>query len=118
MEVGANVPSDLKLQIWNNEYVDFVDLIYPNNKGSMDLTYSGGRSLTLTQKRPREIKDILQWTEAFEIFAAVYLEKPENEGKYRQLMTYVRYIRRLAARGLNWRDYDHHYRHDRRTGSS
>ena len=113
LEVGEAVSPEMKLRIWKNEYVDFVVLLYPDDRGRMDVSYNGGRSMTLTERRPRELRDILEWTEAFEIDASVYLERPENRGKYRKMMTYARYIRKLASRGLNWREYDHQYRHDR-----
>ena len=113
LEVGAHVSPETCIQIWNNKYVDFVDLLYPDDRGKMDVAYNGGGSVTLSECRPKEIRDILQWTDAFEIYASVYLEKLENQNKYHKLMTYARYVRKLASRGLNWREYDHQYRHDR-----
>ncbi len=69
LEVVEVVSPEMRLAIWNNEYIAFVDLLYPDHKGKMDVAYTGGRSMTLTERRPKEIKDILEWMEAFEIYS-------------------------------------------------
>jgi hypothetical protein len=115
-DIAAHVPTTLKQQIARGGYVQIALLL----KGAVDLAdYGNGSELRLSnngviEARPRECKDkvnhIERWTDAFLIFASVYLAS--HPGKTYELLHYMWTIRECAARqgGFAWREYDEQFR--------
>lgn len=100
-DIASHVPSTLKQQIARGEYVNLALLL----KGAVELgDYVSGSELRLSsigviEARPRECKDkvnhIERWTDAFLIFASVYLASHPN--KTYELLHYMWTIRECAA---------------------
>ena len=107
--LGASVSSKIKTKIWNHEYVDFKSLI-DSKEEPLSVTISTGViNLHQGQKTKYPIS-LNQWTDAFLIFSAVYLEKFANEAqnllKYGHMIRELQYLHGDHA----FRQYDEQFR--------
>lgn len=115
-DLAAHVPQSLRQQIGQEEYVNLALLL----KGSVELAdFCSGTLLRLSadghiESRPKECKDKIKsidnWTDAFLIFASIYLRTYPN--KCQELLHYMWTVRECASRqgGLAWRTYDEQFR--------
>ena len=122
-EIFAHVPESLRKQILTGEYINLALLL----KGGMELNeFCSGGSFKLSSDGGLEMKakvckekipSIEKWTDAFLIYASIYLTAQPN--KALELLHYMFIIREAASRqrGYCWRDYDEQFR-VRHTASS
>ena len=115
-DLSAHVPKQLKQKIWSNAYINIALLL----KGNTELAdmFSGGllqvSSDGKIEARPRTSKEkvmnIDQWSDAFLIFASIYLQQFPN--KTQQLLKYMSVIRDASRKyPVNaWRTYDEQIR--------
>ena len=104
------------LKIWSGQFVDFIDLLNPEDVGIYDVSYSNqdeSKGMVLTQRPKKEIKTYNDWMKAWKVYSVVYLKHPGNVHKHQQLTTYARNIREMREKKLNWLMYDHRFRWDR-----
>ena len=96
-QLGTGVKRRLKTRIRAHKYVNLCRLLP---------TYS-------SKSKKKEIFEIDRWTEAFFIFASIYLKRYPTEG--RSLLKYMALIRQIAQRGrhLGWKQYDEQFRKKR-----
>ena len=115
-ELSAHVPHSFRDQIQTGRYINLACLL----KGSSELSeLASGSILKLTadgqiESRPKQCTDkianIERWTDAFIIFASIYLAKfPTKTG---ELLQYMFNIRESAVNkgGFAWRNYDEQFR--------
>ncbi len=116
-DIDNHVPNNIKSKIAKSEYIDLAFLL----EGSIDITRPNIYSLNLnigeadtgniTLKSPgpkRRIDNIQNWTDAFIVFTYIYLQThPE---KQRELLVYMRTIRRAATFGAGFKLYDLQFR--------
>lgn len=115
-DLAAHVPASLKSQISKGEFINLSLLL----KGAVELAeICNGSVLRLSadgvlETRRRECKDkissIEKWTNAFLIFASVYLQSHSDQTN--ELLHYMYNIRECAVRqnGDAWRVYDEQFR--------
>ena len=114
--IGADLPASIIAKIVNSEFVDFGLLL---DKTSLDREINGGRVLSMTeqghfmwveQKSKFSIDKIEDWTDAFLIFSAVYLNA--HPSKTQELLKFAHIVRDAAKRfyGWGWRIYDIQFR--------
>ena len=109
---GENLPERLKSKIWGDKYVDFHNLLYPDNEGTYNLTLNTvlqpGLNLTPRKNRPLSERE---WNRAFDDYLAVYSRRfPQLTS---DLITYGKFIKELMTQGHNWAYYDTRFRKDR-----
>jgi len=116
-DITLHVPAPLKQQIASGEYVNLALLL----KGAVELTnlWNWGGVLRLSEDglletQQKECKDkipsIEKWTDAFIIYASIYLST--HVEKINELLHYMWIIRECAAfqGGDVWRHYDEQFR--------
>lgn len=113
--LGSMVSDKIKSKIWANEFVNFELLLntrVTDDSYSIKLTNDkagGSQALTIIPNQKRQtINNIETWTNAFQIFAAVYTEKLPQEAP--ALMKYSATVRDLAKNFSNWKFYDENFR--------
>ena len=118
-DIDGHVPFTIKKKIQASQYIDLAYLlegsIQTSDPGSYSLNLTMGESPSgaLTLKAPgpkRQISNIEQWTDAFLVFASVYLKiHPKRE---LELLAYMRIVRRAATYGsIGFKSYDEQFRH-------
>ncbi|XP_056022019.1 uncharacterized protein LOC130054933 [Ostrea edulis] len=114
-ELGHNVSNNLKLKTANGEYINLgllVDRSYDSDPNDDTKYFSmQGGNLTLSSKcKPRVISDIQVWTDAFFIYASIYvLAHPECSASLFKYMHTIR-LGDSRSKALGWRDYDIQFR--------
>jgi hypothetical protein len=107
--LGASVSSKIKSKIWNNEFIDFRSL---QNTREEPLSVSISTGVIQLHQSPKFKSpiSIAQWTDAFLVFAAIYIEKHPAEAP--NLLKYGHMIRELQQlHGDNaFRSYDEQFR--------
>ena len=115
-DLSSHVPNQICKKIWAHEYININLLL----KGNVELhEFCSGGVLHMTEKgqvesRPKVVKDkvasIEKWTDAFLIFASIYLKK--FPGKLQEILQYMNIIREAASRSFSfsWRTYDEQFR--------
>lgn len=112
LAAGEHLPDRLKQKIWSDCYIDFYNLLYPDNEGSYNLSLNTAhqQGLKLTPKKSRPLTE-REWNRAFDDFLAVYTRKfPQLIS---EVITYGKFIKELMAQGHNWALYDTRFRKDR-----
>ena len=114
-DISSHVPNQICQKIWAHEYINLNLLL----KGNVELQdFCSGGVLHITDKgqvesRPKLVKEkittIDQWTDAFLIFASIYLKK--YPGKMQEILHYMSIIREAATRSfsLSWQTYDEQF---------
>ncbi|MEW8544673.1 MAG: hypothetical protein AB2693_14195 [Candidatus Thiodiazotropha sp.] len=102
----ARVPMKTKEKIWNNEFVEFSTL-YDEDSDDITISLKSGK---LTPKGPSKKKfmTIEEWTDAFNVFAAVYRIKFPEQSE--QLSSYLNTVRKISNENGNWYYYDTNFR--------
>ena len=116
-----NVSESLKSKIWSNTYIDMAQLLANKKKTgyslSCELDSEGNPGIVWTQQNTGFKLSIEQWTNAFNIFMAVYLEKEGNQIEAPALCKHGDIVRELASLQADWSMYDEQFRKNRaRTG--
>ena len=114
LPLGWTVSYDIKQKIWNDEFVEFCDLLNDNSKIKKTVTIDCKSGTTIdAQKRKREITCIRDWDKAFATFLNIYIQKPENLKHLYHLVTYGQEIKSMAELGLDFLKYDENFRKER-----
>ncbi|XP_048774541.2 uncharacterized protein LOC125679384 [Ostrea edulis] len=109
--LAAVVAQRTKQKIWENQYID-LRVLLQQREDPVSLNIAAG-SVTIQQQgstKPKTSLTINQWTDAFLIFIAIYLEKAPNQALH--LLKYCFFIRemhKMLGEGA-WRIYDENFR--------
>ena len=115
-DLTLHVPEQIKVKIRQHQYINLAVLL----KGPVELTeMCSGSLLTVneqgqleTRSKPvtEKIQSIAQWTDAFLIYASIYLA--EHPSAALQLIRYISLIREASQKyvGFGWRVYDEQFR--------
>ena len=100
-------------------------LLYPDTHTSSygvqfagDLASEEGHGELRFAPRKKKVITINDWVKAFQIYMAVYIQKPGREARAPELLTYMAEIQSIAEDGLDWALYDEQYRRDRASNLS
>lgn len=110
LATGEQIPQKTKIRIWQNKYVDFADLLNPEDESNYSLTICNNNSnptLSLSPKQKKVLSDF-EWITAWDIFMAIYTQKYPHE--LQDLLTYSQSIKRMMLSNSNWRYYDKQFR--------
>ena len=112
--LASSVPHKLKLKIWNNEFIDFRSLLGTREE-PVSLSISTGIIQLHQSPKFKSPINISQWTDAFLLFMAVYIEKYSTEAPH--LLKYAHMVREIyQLHGDNaFRSYDEQFRKLRET---
>ena len=124
MPLGHLLSAKIKQDIWDDKFVDMAALLYPDTHTSSygvqfagDLASEQGHGELRFAPRKKVIT-INDWVKAFQIYMAVYIQKPGREACAPELLTYMAEIQSIAEDGLDWALYDDQYRRDRASNLS
>ena len=122
-KLGANVSKKLKRKVVKHNYINMAKLLPVNVLNSLkddddcyEMTVrrdSKGPKLKLSKPKHQEIVNISQWSQAWDVFVAIYCTKKSHLNEIQSLMTYGRDVKKLAAQGADFINYDKQYRMDR-----
>ena len=76
--LGASVSQKLKAKIWSNEFTD-LRTVLTFKEDSLSVTISSGVINLNQESKFKTPISIGQWTDAFLVFSAIYLEKYPND---------------------------------------
>ena len=119
LNLGDNLPQKIKDDIWVDRYVDLAEIYFARDTPSYSLSMDGVQvtenSTVHLQavKKQRQIKNITQWSKAWDTYVAVYVKKPSFLRHINDLYTYSHQVKSMAEQGYNWIYYDHEFRKDR-----
>lgn len=107
--LSSSVSVKIKSKVWNNEFIDFRTLLSTREE-PLSVSISSGVINLHQGPRFKTPISIAQWTDAFFIFAAVYIEKYPSEAPH--LLKYGHMIREIhQLHGDNaFRSYDEQFR--------
>lgn len=113
--IGQSISNKMKDKIWSMKYIDFYDLLFPDNDapcalGVSNIANAGDPSLTYIPKKRRNITD-REWSRAFDEFVAIYAERYPDQ--LNDLLSYSKFIKNLMRNDANWQLYDRKFRQDR-----
>ena len=107
--VDINVSQELKTKIVNGQYVDLAKLLNNTIEPQKQMIVMVNGELETVEKRTKKITNIEQWTDAFIIYASVYLSS--HPAKSLQLLKYMKDLRMAACRSPEgFKDYDQQFR--------
>ena len=95
-KLGKNISSKIKKRIIQHKYINLARLL-PTNPDS------------------KKIATFEEWSEAWEIFMAIYCTPHSHLKEVQGLLTYARDIRLMACQNFDWQQYDETFRRDRET---
>ena len=91
-EVGMGVDEKTVKAIWEDRYIEFSLLSFPEDRGKYDISYDsqlGTGAVHLRPKNKKVITSTHMWNrKAFDM----RLRKPGNEGQVSQIMTCAEYL--------------------------
>lgn len=117
LPLHAKINANIKNKICNNEYIELGQLLHPDRWDQYNMSLSAntaGHTLSLAPQN-RKIRSIDQWISAFNIYAAIYLDKFAGEAM--TMLKYIETVRRLAQKGGNFISYDENVRYMRQIHS-
>ena len=107
--VDINVSQELKTKIVNGQYVDLAKLLNNTIEPQKQMIVMVNGELETVEKSTKKITNIEQWTDAFIIYASVYLSS--HPAKSLQLLKYMKDLRMAACRSPEgFKDYDQQFR--------
>ena len=112
--LGHNIPHSIKLKIWQHKYVELADLINNAHRSTdytLDLTTEDGQPQFRLSTRKKKPLTQNEWSQAFDIFIAIYIERYPQETP--QILAYTQTIKDLMNNRANWVWYDTQFRTDR-----
>ncbi|KAJ8321693.1 hypothetical protein KUTeg_000164 [Tegillarca granosa] len=120
--LGDHVPQQMRLKVWDDQYINLYSLLPdkeentildPDNESSpLVILKSGQIGLGHRSSTLKKVSNIGQWTDAFMIFASIYLQKYQNVQMALDLLKYCSTIRWAASKvpGPAWGQYDEQFR--------
>lgn len=115
--LGTEIPQPLKDKIKKGDFVDFGLLLPKVTSGSsqsempLGLTLNASGQIVMQEAKPQaKINTINAWTDAFLVFAAIYLQS--HPQRVQEILKYGNIIRTAHTRfgGWGWRSYDENFR--------
>jgi hypothetical protein len=100
-----------KLKIWNGGYVNIHHFLEKTEEENRTSKWDIGKDGTFTKHTvTKKVKNIFDWTTAFQRYMGVYLQM--NPSKNLELMLYSETIRTASINysGYGWRNYDEQFR--------
>ncbi len=112
ISIGVVVDPKLKAKIWSKEFFN-LELLLSDPQESFSLTFTKDQvapQVRSSDKPTRKISSISQWTDAFLIYMAIYLEVHPAEAT--SMLKYMQTIRNMAQafQGWGWKSYDIDFR--------
>ena len=108
------LPEKLNQKIWNDQYVDFFDVLFPDHENYgislRSREYRADPSVNVVTKKRRPLTE-LEWCRAFDQFMLTYLSKFPSSSK--DLILYGTFIKDLMVMKANWNFYDCAFRKGR-----
>ena len=107
--MGASVSQSLKAKIWSNEFID-LRTVLTFKEDPLSVTISSGVINLNQESKFKTPISIGQWTDAFLVFSAIYLEKYPNDDPH--LLKYCHMVRELQRLygDAAFRSYDERFR--------
>ena len=117
MMVGENLPTKQKEKVLAGKFVEMSSLLPQNYTKDPDTVYRITKDgIKPAKQRASKYLTLEEWNEAFGIFKAIMVEKPDTAAEIvllvKQLETYQRDINTLARQGKKWQLYDRMFRND------
>ena len=119
LNLGENLPHKLKQDIWADKYIDMAEIYFARDFASFSLSMDNPASADShtvqfsAVKKQKQIRNINQWSKAWDTYVAVYIKKPAFMKHIGDLYTYSHHIKSMAEDGYNWLQYDRVFREDR-----
>ena len=117
-QLDRKIPHSLMQDIWDDKFVDLELLIDTNDDPEAPLMFKSvnnndfGQVIQLMKpKKPKGITNISQWSNAFDIYIAVYTRKFFHETA--NLLTYSNKVKQVHAKGGDFLKYDEEFRKSR-----
>ena len=117
MMVGENLPTKQREKVLAGKFVEMSSLLPQNYTKDPDTVYRITKDgIKPAKQRASKYLTMEEWNEAFGIFKAIMVEKPDTAAEIvllvKQLETYQRDINTLARQGKKWQLYDRMFRND------
>ena len=116
---GDLLPEKIRTKIWEDQYIDFYDLLYPDYDSVSSASTQGVcPSLNPLPRKKRDVSR-LEWSQAFDLYQACYLQKFQgvDEKLYlktsQEMLAYSRLIKKFQQEGIDWKYYDKTFRRER-----
>ena len=110
--LGSFVDGKLKDKIGASQYVDLALLLAPaKDTVTLSLDHNTHKpSFSIDEKATRKIEGIYQWTSAFLIYMAIYIESHPSQAS--SMLQYMHSIRAMASsvKPASWLNYDQEFR--------
>lgn len=108
--LGATVSQKIKQKIWNHEFVDLKSLLPSSGEEPLAITVKAGKIEVNQASNNKTPLSINQWTDAFLIFASIYLQKFPNDAC--NILKYAFTVREISRLHVDqaWRNYDESFR--------
>ncbi len=113
MLVGEGVEEKMIRKIWSGQFIEFMELLQPEDAGVYDVTYNqedGNKQMALSHRPKKEITNYDNWLRAWEVYHVIYLRHPCNRNKHQQMVTYAKNNRQFRKQQYNWISYDRNFR--------
>ena len=118
--ISSVVPIDLhlsdtvKAQIWQDEYIDFLQLLPTNNQNDpMALgvqSQNGRKEVVMMPNRHKKMLSFQKWSSTWNIYSGIYLAKPNlQEGLCTALAKHCDVVQGLSRNNMGWQFYDHNF---------
>ena len=113
--IDLHLSDKVKAQIWQDEYIDFSQLLPTNNQNDpMALGVQSQNSCNEVVMMPNRQKKTLsfqEWSSAWNIYSGIYLAKPNpQEGLCTALAKHFDVVQGLSRNNTGWQFYDHNFR--------
>lgn len=107
--IDRGINDAMRLKIWNNSYVNFLDLVIRHD------LYSN-QNQTGSTPRGGKINSFSLWQKAFNIYHAIYVQRyPELSAALCQYSEFIRELHFKAPNTYAWRSYDETFRFQRQS---
>lgn len=106
------LPDRILEKIERDEYVDFFEILYPENRKFGVVLADNERELNLVSKKSKALSEA-QWNKAFALFSLAYIDTYPDATK--DLLLYGMKVNELMINPLaDWRTYDYEFRKTRK----
>ena len=109
-DIDHGVPDRVRVQIWSNKYIDFVQLLRINSAAAEPVLFK------VPKGKPDKMHTYMGWTKAFHIFQVIYCQKfPEQNIPLIKYEETIRDLYQRAPNAFGWREYDERFRFRRQS---
>ena len=118
--VGDDISHKLIRKIRSDKFVDFWELLPNPDRSAQDsfvFSATSSSDLKIYKRRQKKFISFTQWSRAFDVYTAVYVDKADSREDMsiliKDLLTYRKEVEAMHASGRDWFQFDHHFRTDR-----